>query len=240
MDYSRQTLADRLAADYVMGTLRGPARRRFEALLLAHPALRNAVHDWQTRLGVLSADITPVAPSPQVWAGIQQRLFGAATAASAPVQTLTRWWQQLALWQGWAALATVAAVGLGMLLQQPAPVQPPIVVVMQSTDPALQQASDAVKTQFVASISGDGRSLVLKPIGGAKVTAQQALELWALPAQGKPPKSLGLIASDKATTVLRTSLLQGNDGFAVSIEPSGGSRTGAPTGPVISVGKLQL
>lgn len=240
MDYSRQPLADRLAADYVMGTLRGPAHRRFETLLLAHPALRAAVQDWQARLGVLSADITPVEPSPQVWAGIQQRLFGSPASAKADVDTFSRWWQKLALWQSWAALATVAAVALGVLLQQPLPVQPPIVVIMQSTDPALQQASDAIKTQFVASISGDGRSLVLKPISGAKVTAQQALELWALPAHGKPPRSLGLIASDKATTVLRTSLLQGNDGFAVSVEPSGGSPTGAPTGPVISVGKLQL
>jgi anti-sigma-K factor RskA len=240
MDYSRQTLADRLAADYVMGTLRGPARRRFETLLLAHPTLRASVHDWQARLGVLAADITPVAPSPRVWEGIQHRLFGASAVDAAPAQALTRWWQTLALWQGWAALATVAALGLGVLLQQPSPVQPPIVVVMQSTDPSLSQASDAVKTQFVASISGDGRSLVLKPIAGARVTAQQALELWALPAHGKAPKSLGLIASDKVTTVLRTSLLQGNDGFAVSVEPLGGSPTGAPTGPVISVGKLQL
>ena len=244
MDYSHRPLADRLAADYVLGTLRGPARRRFESLLPAHPALRSAVSDWQNRLNVLSADLPPVEPSPQVWAQIQQRLFGAASASTASgkaaANPITRWWERLALWQSWAALATVAALGLGLVLQQPLPVQPPIVIVMQSTDPALQQASDGVKTQFVASISGDGRSLVLKPIAGAKVTAQQALELWALPANGKPPQSLGLIASDKATTVVRASLLKGTGAFAVSVEPTGGSPTGAPTGPVISVGKLQL
>ena len=50
MDYSRPDLADRLAAGYVAGTLRGPARRRFEALLPAHPSLRGAVPDWQDRL----------------------------------------------------------------------------------------------------------------------------------------------------------------------------------------------
>ena len=43
MDYSRPELADRLAAEYVAGTLRGAARRRFEALLPAHPQLRAAV-----------------------------------------------------------------------------------------------------------------------------------------------------------------------------------------------------
>ena len=36
MDYSRPDLADRLAAEYALGTLRGGARRRFESLLAAH------------------------------------------------------------------------------------------------------------------------------------------------------------------------------------------------------------
>jgi anti-sigma-K factor RskA len=39
--------------------------------------------------------------------------------------------------------------------------------------------------------------------------------------------------------VLRTRLLDGTAAFAVSLEPAGGSPTGAPTGPVLSVGKLQ-
>ena len=47
MDYARPALADALAAQYVAGTLRGPARRRFEALLPSHPALQAAVRQWQ-------------------------------------------------------------------------------------------------------------------------------------------------------------------------------------------------
>jgi anti-sigma-K factor RskA len=39
--------------------------------------------------------------------------------------------------------------------------------------------------------------------------------------------------------VLRTRLLEGTAAFAVSIEPAGGSPTGAPSGPIVSVGKLQ-
>ncbi|MFZ5527782.1 MAG: anti-sigma factor [Pseudomonadota bacterium] len=228
MDYSRSTLADRLAADYVLGTLRGPARRRFEALIPAHPALRNAVQGWQSRLGVLSADITPVKPSAEVWPRIQKRLF------SDLVTTPVRWWQRLGVWRGWAATATVAALALGVLLSQPAPTQPPIVVVLDSTD-----ASAKLPAQFVASVSGDGRSLVLKPLAGTTVTPQQALELWALPAQGNP-RSLGLVAVDRATTVTKAALLKDTTAFAISVEPSGGSPTGLPTGPVVSVGKLQL
>ncbi len=240
MDYSRRPLADRLAADYVLGTLHGPARRRFENLLPSHANLRQSVLDWQTRLGVLSADISPVEPSAKVWLSIEQRLFGAQTAATDALASVTRWWQRLGLWQGFAAVATVSALSLGLLLEQPSPVQPPIVVVLNSTDPAMQNVSTGAAAQFVASIGGDGRSLVLKPIAGATVTARQALELWALPADGSGPKSLGLVSTDHATTVKRAALLTGTGGLAISVEPSGGSPTGSPTGPVISVGKLQI
>ena len=43
-----------------------------------------------------------------------------------------------------------------------------------------------------------------------------------------------------ATMGLRAGLLQGTAAFAVSLEPAGGSPTGAPTGPILSVGKVQI
>jgi anti-sigma-K factor RskA len=39
--------------------------------------------------------------------------------------------------------------------------------------------------------------------------------------------------------VLRTELLRDTAAFAVSVEPAGGSPTGAPTGPIVSLGRLQ-
>ena len=66
MDYSRSELADRLAADYVAGTLRGPARRRFEALLPAHATLRAATRAWRDRLMPLTSVVTPAKPSAAV------------------------------------------------------------------------------------------------------------------------------------------------------------------------------
>jgi anti-sigma-K factor RskA len=233
MDYSRRELSDRLAAEYVLGTLRGGARRRFEALLPAHPGLRKAVWRWQDRLVPLTASVPPVTPSSAVWKGIEQRLFGDAATAevSASVQQrITRWWERLGLWQGLAGATSLATLALAVALTLPGPVQPPVVVVM---------GTEQGPASFVASVGADGRSLVLKPLAGVTVTAAQALELWAVPPKGAP-RSLGLVSNKGATTVLREHLLQGTAAFAVSVEPTGGSPTGAPTGPVVSVGHLEL
>jgi anti-sigma-K factor RskA len=233
MDYARPELAERLAAEYALGTLRGPARRRFEALLPSHPALRAAVAAWQQRLAPLAAAVPEVEPRPEVWRAIERRLFGSSPAA-APLG----WWQRLGLWQGAAGLATVAALALVVVLNQPLPVQPPIVIVLAANPEAAGALPASMKASFVASLSADGRALVLKPVGELSIEASRALELWAVPASGAP-RSLGLVSAQQATTVLRTRLLQDTAAFAVSLEPSGGSPTGAPTGPILSVGKLQ-
>jgi anti-sigma-K factor RskA len=46
------------------------------------------------------------------------------------------------------------------------------------------------------------------------------------------------VRADGATTLIRAQLLQDTAALAVSVEPAGGSPTGAPTGPIVSVGKL--
>jgi anti-sigma-K factor RskA len=228
MDYGRAPLADRLAAEYVLGTLRGGARRRFDALLPAHPLLRGAVADWQARLAPLADSVPAVEPPAHLWSRIEQRLFGDET------QTRVPWWRRLGLWQGLATTATVAAIGLGVLLSQPQPVQPPIVIVLNANP----DAAGVVPARFVASVTPDGRALVLRPVDAVALDANRALELWAVPGQGAP-RSLGLVQPDQATTILRTQLLDNTAAFAVSLEPAGGSPTGAPTGPILSLGRLR-
>jgi anti-sigma-K factor RskA len=229
MDYSRLDLCDRLAADYVAGTLRGAARRRLEALLPAHPQLRVAVQAWQARLMPLTLSVEPVQPPRAVWQRIEKRIGGAATPA-APQRT--SWWERLALWRGVSAFATVAAVGFAMLLAVPTPGEPPMVVVLSATSGEAQ----GVNT-FVAGVSADGRAVVTRPIVPINVQADRALELWAVPPQGAP-RSLGLISEKSASVVQRGRVPAGTAALAVSLEPPGGSPTGVPTGPVLYVGKL--
>ncbi|MEP7299830.1 MAG: anti-sigma factor [Burkholderiales bacterium] len=233
MDYSRPELADRLAAEYVSGLLRGPARRRFEKLLPAHPALRNAVRAWHDRLMPLTAEIAPEPPSAAVWQRIEAKIHG-ATAAPAPS---VGWWRQLAFWRAFSAVGAAATLSLAALLATPGPAQPPIVVVLSATGPA--PASGVVPASFVASISGDGRAIVTRPLVNVALQPGRVLELWAAAGSGAP-RSMGLISADGASVVRKASMPPGTDHLAVSLEPPGGSPTGAPTGPVLYVGKLVL
>ncbi len=114
MDYGRGDLADALAAEYVIGTLRGGARRRFEALLPAHSELRQATLAWHERLMPLTAAIPPVQPSSEVWRRISDRLERRQDAGSRSP------WQRLAFWRGLAAFASVAAISLAILARQSA------------------------------------------------------------------------------------------------------------------------
>ena len=240
MDYSRPELADRLAAEYAAGLLRGPARRRFEALLPAHPALRGAVQAWHDRLIPLTASIQPQAPSPAVWAKIEARIHGVAAPAAAHSPAEVGWWRQLAFWRGISAFAGVAVLTLGLMVANPGPALPPVVVVLSATAPPPGTPAGAVvPASFVASISGDGRAVVTRPLTNVALQPDRVLELWAAAGKGAP-RSLGLIAADGATVVRKTVLPPGTDHLAVSLEPPGGSPTGAPTGPVLYVGKLTL
>ena len=240
MDYSRPELADRLAAEYVSGVMRGPARRRFAKLLPAHPALRHAVHEWQARLMPLTAEVEPQRPSAEVWQRIEAKIHGTSAAAAAAPELRAGWWRQLAFWRGFSAVGALATLTLALMLASPGPVQPPIVVVLSAAAPAPGSPAGAVvPASFVASISGDGRAMVTRPLVNVSMEANHSLELWSLPPEGAP-RSLGVIAADKATVVQRGKVLEGTAAFAVTLEGAGGSPDGKPHGPVLYVGKLVL
>ena len=105
-------LLDRLAREYVLGTLQGGARRRFATLARQQPAAAQALQAWGQRLGRLGEAVPAVQPSEALWQGLQQRLFGAAPK---PV----RWWQRAGFGLGGAfAGAALSALLLVPQLEQ--------------------------------------------------------------------------------------------------------------------------
>jgi anti-sigma-K factor RskA len=222
----RQDRLDALAAQYALGTLRGPARDRFTRAMRSDPAVAAAARAWERRLAGLAAEVPPVTPPPRVWTAIAGRL--GLKDAGRPV---AGWWDRLGLWRGLAidSLAGLVALGVTDLARPPAGES--LVVVLAG--------SDSRPAMVATALSGD-RVITLKPVQAADPGPGRSFELWALP-DGAAPRSLGVIPRGD---VVRLPLpgreaLAGIPALAVSLEPAGGSPTGALTGPVVYTGRIE-
>jgi anti-sigma-K factor RskA len=226
-------LADRLAAAYGLGTLRGGARRRFEAQARRSPALRAAALVWQQRFAGMTELQPGEAPSPNVWKRIdielaRQRQSGAA--AQAPAQD---WRRALRWWRGAAfagALAAFAALGVQLAAQLQA--QPQIQYVAVLTD-------DRSAASMLVTFDPSRNTLTLKRLGAFQEGPDKSLQLWALPPQGGP-RSLGVLGADAVVKLTAAeNQVRAVPALAISLEPKGGvPGERGPTGPVLFKGAL--
>lgn len=219
MKSANRELVDRLAAEYVLGTLRGRARRRFERWLLS-PQVGGLVKAWEERLAGLEPQLKGVTPPASAWRGIENRLE-LRKLARAP----TMRWLAIA-----AGVMFFALVGVFALRQ----IQP------QITQQAFIQA-DPQTIYWRVELLGDNQELAVHTQTAHALDAEHALELWVLPAQGNPV-SLGLLPAGgearRVLTAAQRAALAGAKQLAVSLEPTGGSPTGLPTDPVLHVANL--
>jgi anti-sigma-K factor RskA len=229
MQYRDAELRNRLAAEYVLGTLSWRARRRFEAALRQNPGLRNAVADWERRLLPLADSLPELNPPARVWRAIQARL----RHARAP----HRWWDNLMLWRA-AAGTAMLLLALALLLppSQQEELPPRMVVVMED----LQNRTPAMTVSWAPDGTGE-KMIQIRLIGHAEMAPDTEWELWLLPDPEKTPVSLGLISTHEFQ-IMRVPAelnrhLDAAWGLAMSVEPKGGSPTGVPSGPVRYMGQ---
>lgn len=216
-----------LAAEYVLGTLRGRARTRFEALAQDDRALAAIVAQWEAYLTPLAERVAPVEPPARVWRAIVARI------AKRQTQPAPGLWSSLAFWRllgsGLAVTATVL-LALMLSLRPATPLAPELVAVLSTPE-------QVVKMVIEKSQEGTLRVHMVQPWATMDGTD---LELWVIPTDGKP-RSLGVVPYDRDSDVRRANLevtLREGVAFAISKEPRGGSPTGAPTGPVLCSGAI--
>ena len=111
--YQHHATVDRLAAAYVLGTLQGSARQRFEAMLQHKTLLRLAVDDWTQRLGPLLMVLPPVEPSRALWKAVAQRTAVQTGAKPEP------------LWRRIFSAIPAGALAMGVLVGVTRPPLPP-------------------------------------------------------------------------------------------------------------------
>jgi anti-sigma-K factor RskA len=232
MRFADERLRDKLAAEYVLGTMSARARRRFEFHLRSNPQLRRAVSEWEARLCVLSDVLPAVEPPARVWQAIKARLQIGGSPAG--------FWDNLSFWRVSSFASGLLALALIVFVAVPKPETPVdagrMVVVMN--DLATQRP--AMTASWEPGQRG-GRTLRIRVIGHAEMAPNTAWELWMLPGGDQEPVSLGLITTHETQVVkipeALAEKLDAAQGLAMSVELAGGSPTGLPSGPVLYAGQ---
>jgi len=226
MKLSDAELRDALCGEFAVGLLRGGARRRFALLLERDPDLQRRVQHWQRILPVERQRAALPQPQDAVWCGIRRQL-------GLPAPWRERF-GRIDLWRTWAAAATLAlavAVGVGVSYRGALP----------PDDGRLAMAT-AQNGNFLAWVRVDSAHGTLRVDlkDALPVQAGRSYEFWYI-AEGAAPVSLGVqetLGSELAVRAERRALLRRAGTIAVSLEPSGGSPSGLPTGPVLLSAKL--
>ena len=186
---------------------------------------------WSERLHLLADVVPAVRPHRRVWLNIELKLFGPS------LSSMLDWWRGLAITSSAIAVALALFVASEVLLKQPKTELLPPTNVAVLID---EQARSAWMLEVQQTEAGT--MLKVAVLAGLKDAPGKAFELWVIPPDNAKPVSLGLLPKQGEVQRIIPSeaaglLIPGS--FAVSVEPSGGSPTGQPTGPVLYQGKLK-
>lgn len=199
---------DALAAEYVLGVLDLSERAEAEARIKRDTRFAARVAAWEIRMEALNDEYAE-APAPHLLPKIEARLFPQAAPAR----------KGFGLNFGWLTGAVVATVLALATFATLAPPRPELVATLATAD-----------NRLAYRVTHFGNALQVTRVAGVPAVEGQVHELWII-APGANPVSLGLL-EDRPLVITYPVPPEGFV-FAVSVEPTGGSPTGQPTGPVI-------
>ena len=241
MNYLLPKRLDLLAREYALGTLAGPARRRFERVLRSSPAASTAVDIWRQRLSVLDLALVPMQPPMSTWRGIEARLF-APSNRTAPAPSRGALQALRGLFSGRSLGGALAGALLCAVLLR---MQPGVIALEPRID-ALPQSyvglllDKAGKPTLVASSRRQGRQLTVKLLQPLDIPAGKVAELWALPKDGGAPFPVGVIPAKGSAQIAlpdaSEKLFFSVSQLAVSFESAPASTGDAPSGAFALIG----
>jgi anti-sigma-K factor RskA len=224
---------DLLAAEYVLGVLSTDERRIASRRIDTETGFARLIDAWEVHFAPIAAAYAAVEPPASVKAAIDRRLFASSAAASA--EPRAGLWSSLGFWRGLAAAAIAAlAVYVALPYVNP-PAQQPATRLVASL------AADNSTVKYLAVYDAARHEVGLSLVSGER-GAGKDFELWMI--EGKnAPVSMGVIPAGQTahlavSAAVQQKLAQGAL-LAVSLEPTGGSPTGQPTGPVVAAGDLK-
>ena len=218
-----------LAIELVLSLLEPGERAVAERRVDEDPAFAALYRRWHVRaLALLEG--REERPPERVWTGIIRGL---------PANDLPR---AVRRWQAATALAASAALALGATLAlRREPPAPPPAIERPARMPPLVAVLASPERDDVVAVSFDPAERRATALPRRLSTGGREAQLWVIPVGGKPVAA-GLLLSGDRTSLLAeprvAALMVPGATLAVSLEPRGGSPTGAPTGPVILTGTI--
>jgi anti-sigma-K factor RskA len=261
-DESAEASPDVLAAEYVLGTLDREEREQAQALIASDPDFAALVGQWERELGELHALASGVEPPPAVWDAIKARLPEVPQTTPLRLPELPRppanvvdLMAQVSRFRMVAAASAAMAAVLALFIVTsaiaptilPEALRPkPRVIVQMAEGPApppryvavLQR--DAMALAFIITVDIAAHSLTVRRVSAEREPGK-SYELWLVSNKFPAPRSLGLVGGGEFTQSANLAPYDpatiSDASFAVSLEPEGGSPSGAPSN-VLFVGKL--
>ena len=219
-----------MAGEYVLGSLEPAERLEAQTLLAQNSDFAEAVRQWNKRMMPLLLALPALVPPPE----LRQRILAGVGSVSSS-DNIVDLRRRVTFWRGvsLAASAIAAALAVFILFKPASQVAPGnYVAVLQPEGPG---------AAFVASIDIKDGTISVKRLG-SQAEAGKSYELWAVGGGRAAPQSLGVIDASLKIPAGQLGKIDpatlGETVFAISLEPQGGSPTGAPTGPVLYTGKL--
>lgn len=254
MRYDQPELMRQLGAEYVIGTLQGAARRRFERLLSTHEEARAQVAFWDQRLSEFGQVLNRADPPAAAREQLLRRVGSEPRPTEIPRRPAGRRRRRLR----WAlpylaGFASAAALMLAFLLGQRDITTTPMQVPLQipatealagdaNPEPSLpmyvaQVRLPASSMQWLLSVSEDHRKLQVTASDDFFQAGRNRLQLWCL-VPGQDPIPLGPAPLERDVTVSFDipAAVEGADevSFAITLEPEDMPHASKPSRPVLS------
>lgn len=250
MRYDKPELMRQLAAEYVIGTLQGAARKRFEALVETNDEARFQRDFWEQRLAEFGQVLHPVSPPVAVRSEVLRR---AATPDATPkaAPAARRWHlrrRHRAMLTYVAGFATAASLVVAFLLGQrnpvapPAPSMPKIAVQIEEPAPerlpmyAAQVRMPSSSMGWLLSVTPDHQRLVAVAADDLLQIGRHRLQLWCV-VPGAAPVPMGELPVERDASAefeIPVSVRgHAQVSFIVTLEPEHGPGAYGPAGPVM-------
>ena len=221
---------DVTAAELALGLIDGDERAAALRRQLAEPAFAREVERWRAHFSTLFANVPEIAPPAEVEQRVMVRLDRSSGRAARPSP---------GLWRPLAIASSIAASLFGVLLVRPDPAVPPVIAPQAPPAPMVAAFTIEGFDKPVVAIYDIAQNTLRMP-GPMPIPVGRDAQLWAIVGDGAP-QPLGLFHQAGDTVVAEAKASKPyapGTTFAISIEPLGGSPTGAPTGPVVGSGTL--